>query len=71
MFLLFVAKLFCVCQHVGVQANVVDVRTGHEETTNDFRFTWCPDDGAAVVRGVVPNTYRGMKEFLSDGFFPC
>jgi acyl-coenzyme A thioesterase 9 len=70
MFLLFVAKPFCVfCQHVGVQANVVDVRTGHEETTNDFRFTWCPDDGAAVVRGVVPNTYRGMEEPLSDEFF--
>ena len=46
-------------QHVGVEANVVDVRTGHEETTNDFRFTWCPDDGAAVLRRVVPKTYQG------------
>ncbi|KAJ8583428.1 Thioesterase/thiol ester dehydrase-isomerase [Rhizopogon salebrosus TDB-379] len=50
--------------HVGVQANVVDVRTGHEETTNDFRFTWRPDDGAAVVRGVVPNTYREAMLWL-------
>ncbi|KAF8800901.1 hypothetical protein BYT27DRAFT_7148173, partial [Phlegmacium glaucopus] len=25
--------------HVGVQANVVDVKTGSEQTTNDFRFT--------------------------------
>lgn len=46
-------------QHVGVKANVVDVRTGHEEATNDFRFTWCPDDGAAVLRRVVPKTYQG------------
>ncbi|KAG1865956.1 hypothetical protein F4604DRAFT_1581659 [Suillus subluteus] len=47
-----------VFQHVGVQANVVDVRTGHEQTTNDFRFTWYPDDGGAVVRQVVPKTYQ-------------
>lgn len=50
--------------HVGVQANVVDVRTGHEQTTNDFRFTWYPDDGAAVVRQVVPKTYQEAMLWL-------
>ncbi|KAG1728865.1 Thioesterase/thiol ester dehydrase-isomerase [Suillus paluster] len=50
--------------HVGVQANVVDVRTGHEQTTNDFRFTWYPDDGAAVLRTVVPKTYQEAMLWL-------
>ncbi|OAX32604.1 Thioesterase/thiol ester dehydrase-isomerase [Rhizopogon vinicolor AM-OR11-026] len=50
--------------HVGVEANVMDVRTGHEETTNDFRFTWCPDDGAAVPRRVVPKTYQEAMLWL-------
>jgi len=55
-----------VFQYVGVQANVVDVQTGHEDITNDFRFTWYPDDGAAVLRTVVPKTYQGTGERLSD-----
>lgn len=50
--------------HVGVQANVVDVRTGHEQTTNDFRFTWYPDDDTAVVRQVVPKTYQEAMLWL-------
>lgn len=50
--------------HVGVQANVVDVRTGHEQTTNDFRFTWYPDDGSAVLRTVVPKTYQEAMLWL-------
>ncbi|KAH7921130.1 Thioesterase/thiol ester dehydrase-isomerase [Leucogyrophana mollusca] len=50
--------------HVGVQANVVDVRTGHEETTNDFRFTWCRDDGAAIARKVAPKTYQEAMLWL-------
>lgn len=47
-------------QHVGVQANVVDVATGKEQTTNDFRFTWCRDHGDLLSRKVVPRTYKGM-----------
>jgi hypothetical protein len=46
-------------KHVGVKANVVDVRTGLEQTTNDFRFTWCKDVGDSVPRKVVPKTYQG------------
>ena len=48
-------------QHVAVTANVVDVETGNELTTNEFRFTWCRDDSPAVVprRTVVPKTYKG------------
>ncbi|CAA7262575.1 unnamed protein product [Cyclocybe aegerita] len=47
--------------HVGVKANVVDVRTGTEQTTNDFRFTWCQERGKAslALRQVVPKTYKG------------
>lgn len=49
--------------HVGVQANVVEVRTGREQTTNDFRFTWYPDDDASV-RQVVPKTYQEAMLWL-------
>jgi hypothetical protein len=47
---------------VGVKANVVDVTTGSEQTTNDFRFTWAQEDGkgSAVPRKVVPRTYQGQ-----------
>ncbi|KAF7307702.1 hypothetical protein MKEN_01130200 [Mycena kentingensis (nom. inval.)] len=47
--------------HVGVTANVVDVQTGEERTTNEFRFTWCRDEEPALVpqRKVVPRTYKG------------
>ncbi|KAG6908041.1 hypothetical protein DXG01_006403 [Tephrocybe rancida] len=46
--------------HVGVKANVVDVKTGTEQTTNDFRFTWCRE-GEGVPRKVVPKTYQGQN----------
>lgn len=68
MFLPFAHKFPFVFQHVGVQANVVEVRTGREQTTNDFRFTWYPDDGASV-RQVVPKTYQGMGERVLNEFF--
>ncbi|KAF6757787.1 Thioesterase/thiol ester dehydrase-isomerase [Ephemerocybe angulata] len=53
--------------HVGVRANVVDVKTGTEKTTNDFRFTWCQDSPAqpsAPGRHVVPKTYAEAMLWL-------
>ena len=47
-------------QHVKVQANVVDVKSGREETTNDFRFTFAKDDGVDGTPIIVPETYQGM-----------
>ncbi|KAF5391978.1 hypothetical protein D9757_003247 [Collybiopsis confluens] len=31
-------------QNIGVRANVVDIETGTEKTTNEFRFTWQGED---------------------------
>lgn len=53
--------------HVGVQANVVDAESGQEQTTNDFRFTWCRDGGAPLARRVVPRTYKGVSCRLGWG----
>ncbi|KAG5725108.1 hypothetical protein E4T56_gene10265 [Termitomyces sp. T112] len=50
--------------HVGVKANVVDVMTGSEQTTNDFRFTWCKDEGEGIPRKVVPKTYTEAMLWL-------
>ncbi|KAF8961594.1 Thioesterase/thiol ester dehydrase-isomerase [Flammula alnicola] len=52
--------------HVGVKANVVDVQTGYEQTTNDFRFTWCQEVGSASpnLRQVVPKTYKEAMLWL-------
>lgn len=50
--------------HVGVQANVVDVKTGFEQTTNDFRFTWCREGDEALPRKVVPKTYKEAMMWL-------
>ncbi|KAI0748818.1 HotDog domain-containing protein [Irpex lacteus] len=44
--------------HVGVKATVIDIKTGLEELTNDFRFTWCKEEGEPVPRTVVPMTYQ-------------
>jgi acyl-coenzyme A thioesterase 9 len=35
------------------------VKTGSEQTTNDFRFTWCRESGEPLKRIVVPQTYKG------------
>lgn len=51
-------KEFPALIHVGVKANVVDIRTGSEQMTNDFRFTWCREDGEPLQRMVVPMTYQ-------------
>ncbi|KAH9948493.1 Thioesterase/thiol ester dehydrase-isomerase [Amylocystis lapponica] len=51
--------------HVGVQADVIDVTTGAERTTNDFRFTWCGDVGTPPLeRKIIPKTYRGLTEAM-------
>ncbi|KAK7055168.1 HotDog domain-containing protein [Favolaschia claudopus] len=52
--------------HVGVTANVVDVQTGNEITTNEFRFTWCRDDPVSAVpqRKIVPRTYKEAMLWL-------
>ncbi|KAF8064151.1 Thioesterase/thiol ester dehydrase-isomerase [Lyophyllum atratum] len=50
--------------HVGVKANVVDLKTGSEQTTNDFRFTWCREQGEGVPRKVVPKTYKEAMLWL-------
>lgn len=52
--------------HVGVKANVVDVTTGSEQTTNDFRFTWAQEHGkgSPTPRQVVPRTYQEAMLWL-------
>ncbi|KXN85191.1 Acyl-coenzyme A thioesterase 9, mitochondrial [Leucoagaricus sp. SymC.cos] len=52
--------------HVGVNANVVDVATGSEETTNDFRFTWAQGHGkgSPIPRKIVPRTYQEAMLWL-------
>ncbi|KAH9477054.1 Acyl-coenzyme A thioesterase 9, mitochondrial [Psilocybe cubensis] len=57
---------YAILVHVGVKANVVDVKTGQEQTTNDFRFTWCQDKEIASpdLRKVVPKTYREAMLWL-------
>lgn len=44
-----------------MQADVVDAQSGTEQTTNDFKFTWCEMEGAPLQRVVVPQTYAGEK----------
>lgn len=65
-------------QHVGVKANVVDIKTGTEKTTNEFRFTWRGEEKllasgttesmesqkSVKVRRVVPKTYREAMLWL-------
>ena len=50
---------------------MVDVRTGAEQTTNDFRFTWCQERGkeSAGLRHVVPKTYKGAFFWTMFCFF--
>ncbi|KZS86712.1 Thioesterase/thiol ester dehydrase-isomerase [Sistotremastrum niveocremeum HHB9708] len=50
--------------NVGVKANVVDVATGSEITTNHFSFTWCTDDGEPLSRIVVPRSYEDAMMWL-------
>ncbi|KAN0080039.1 HotDog domain containing protein [Tylopilus felleus] len=50
--------------HVRVQANVIDVQTGQEETTNDFRFTFAQDDSHHGMPRIVPRTYQEAMLWL-------
>jgi len=50
--------------HIGVRANVLDVTTGEEKTTNEFWFTWDADGGG--MRGVVPRTYEEAMTWLES-----
>jgi len=55
--------------HVSVTANVVDVQSGAEQTTNEFRFTWGKEHKvgeAAFNRRVVPKTYKGTFDVDID-----
>ncbi len=45
---------------------MVDVKTGNEQTTNDFRFTWCQEKAECPnLRTVVSKTYKGLSCFSS------
>lgn len=47
---------------------MVDVKTGAEQTTNDFRFTWFPVTKPDSLRMVIPKSYKGMIcHFAYDG----
>ena len=46
-----------------VHADVVNLETGTEQRTNDFRFTWCRENGPPLKRMVVPKTYGGKSAF--------
>ncbi|KAF8464814.1 HotDog domain-containing protein [Gautieria morchelliformis] len=55
---------FPLLAHATVNARVVDIESGKELTTNDFRFTWCDDHGPALGRTVVPKTYQEAMEWI-------
>ncbi|KZT61476.1 Thioesterase/thiol ester dehydrase-isomerase [Calocera cornea HHB12733] len=50
--------------HIGVRANVLDVTTGEEMTTNEFWFTW--DAEGSGAKGVVPRTYEEAMTWLES-----
>ncbi|KAI0370883.1 Thioesterase/thiol ester dehydrase-isomerase [Pilatotrama ljubarskyi] len=50
--------------HVWVHADVVNLETGTEQRTNDFRFTWCRESGPPLSRMVVPKTYGEAMQWL-------
>ncbi|KZT24926.1 Thioesterase/thiol ester dehydrase-isomerase [Neolentinus lepideus HHB14362 ss-1] len=58
------SRQFPALVHALVQANVVDVKTGQERTTNNFRFTWCREEGEPLRRQVVPKTYQEAMHWL-------
>ncbi|RPD77025.1 Thioesterase/thiol ester dehydrase-isomerase [Lentinus tigrinus ALCF2SS1-7] len=50
--------------HVWVHADVVNLDTGTEQRTNDFRFTWCRENGPPLRRMVVPKTYGEAMQWI-------
>ncbi|KAI1790562.1 Thioesterase/thiol ester dehydrase-isomerase [Ganoderma leucocontextum] len=50
--------------HVWVHADVVNLETGTEQRTNDFRFTWCRETGPPLKRIVVPKTYGDAMQWV-------
>jgi len=54
----------CTTVHVRVKASVVEVESGLEEMTNDFRFTWRSQEGKPLDRIVVPKTYKEAMKWL-------
>jgi len=50
--------------HVNVEANVLDVKTGTEQETNDFKFTWGEMEGEPLHRVVVPQTYAEAMSWI-------
>ncbi|KAL5478680.1 hypothetical protein ACEPAI_1957 [Sanghuangporus weigelae] len=52
--------------HVFVKANVIDVKTGTEQHTNDFKFTWgeTGPDSEPLRRMVVPQTYAESMKWI-------
>ncbi|KAI0742690.1 Thioesterase/thiol ester dehydrase-isomerase [Daedaleopsis nitida] len=50
--------------HVWVHADVVNLETGAEQRTNDFRFTWCREYGPPLKRIVIPKTYGESMQWV-------
>ncbi|KAH8115124.1 Thioesterase/thiol ester dehydrase-isomerase [Phellopilus nigrolimitatus] len=52
--------------HVFVQARVLDVKTGTEQHTNDFKFTWgeVKPAGEPLRRAIVPQTYAESMAWI-------
>ncbi|KAG9311056.1 HotDog domain-containing protein [Chiua virens] len=53
--------------HIRVQANVIDMKTGLEDSTNDFRFTFAVIDDESErheTPKVVPRTYQEAMLWL-------
>ncbi|KAH9922303.1 Thioesterase/thiol ester dehydrase-isomerase [Epithele typhae] len=61
-----IGSLLCLTSniHVCVHADVVNLATGTEQRTNDFRFTWCRESGPALNRIVVPKTYGEAMQWI-------
>jgi acyl-coenzyme A thioesterase 9 len=45
--------------HDSQLADEILCKPGFEQTTNNFRLTWCRDGSDPLSRKVVPKTYKG------------
>ncbi|THH07251.1 hypothetical protein EW145_g3509 [Phellinidium pouzarii] len=59
-------KEFLAVVNVSVQARIIDVKTGTEKHTNDFKFTWGETEpgGEPLRRMVVPQTYTESMAWI-------